>query len=423
MVWSTQDLTEDSILTPLLLFFFLSFSLHFPLYIFFPFLYFSLFPLFPSFLSFSFPSFLYFFLFLSTTITAVPSFSFSLTLPFFPSLLISFLLSYFLTFLQFLPSPPLPFLSFFLSDLLISPSPLSFPFPPVPLSPFLPLSVHFSPSLSLFHFPKRRPRFRNPTTPLLTPPHAGLPPTPPLFHSTNPHSTVPGPFPPPDPSVLPSGSEVSQESLLLHGPFARKPKRIRTAFSPSQLLRLERAFEKNHYVVGAERKQLASSLSLSETQVWRSHPHPIVRGLGAAGSTPRWRCAGPNARRFPRSSVWDPQRRVGVGMPRPRALISIVISSLPDASQTKLQWPKQRWRHPVARWNPSARCLCADPTGRLISAAAFGFEGRLGSFGVGNEGAQEGPESKRKSVGAKGKIGAACGRRAAAARCCGWRHP
>lgn len=60
---------------------------------------------------------------------------------------------------------------------------------------------------------------------------------------------------------------MSQESLLLHGPFARKPKRIRTAFSPSQLLRLERAFEKNHYVVGAERKQLASSLSLSETQV------------------------------------------------------------------------------------------------------------------------------------------------------------
>ncbi|XP_020777314.1 homeobox protein EMX1 [Boleophthalmus pectinirostris] len=63
------------------------------------------------------------------------------------------------------------------------------------------------------------------------------------------------------------GTEVSQDSLLLHGPFARKPKRIRTAFSPSQLLRLERAFEKNHYVVGAERKQLANSLSLSETQV------------------------------------------------------------------------------------------------------------------------------------------------------------
>ncbi|XP_045569078.1 homeobox protein EMX1 [Salmo salar] len=63
------------------------------------------------------------------------------------------------------------------------------------------------------------------------------------------------------------GNDVSQESQLLHRPFARKPKRIRTAFSPSQLLRLERAFENNHYIVGAERKQLANSLNLSETQV------------------------------------------------------------------------------------------------------------------------------------------------------------
>ncbi|XP_055906036.1 homeotic protein empty spiracles [Eupeodes corollae] len=49
-------------------------------------------------------------------------------------------------------------------------------------------------------------------------------------------------------------------------PF-RKPKRIRTAFSPTQLLKLEHAFEGNHYVVGAERKQLAQGLSLTETQV------------------------------------------------------------------------------------------------------------------------------------------------------------
>ena len=49
-------------------------------------------------------------------------------------------------------------------------------------------------------------------------------------------------------------------------PF-RKPKRIRTAFSPSQLLKLEHAFENNHYVVGQERKQLAQALNLSETQV------------------------------------------------------------------------------------------------------------------------------------------------------------
>ncbi|XP_078697127.1 homeobox protein EMX1-like [Branchiostoma floridae x Branchiostoma belcheri] len=54
--------------------------------------------------------------------------------------------------------------------------------------------------------------------------------------------------------------------LLLANPF-RKPKRIRTAFTPSQLLRLEHAFEKNHYVVGQERKHLAQSLSLTETQV------------------------------------------------------------------------------------------------------------------------------------------------------------
>uniref|UniRef100_W8B5V5 Homeotic protein empty spiracles n=1 Tax=Ceratitis capitata TaxID=7213 RepID=W8B5V5_CERCA len=49
-------------------------------------------------------------------------------------------------------------------------------------------------------------------------------------------------------------------------PF-RKPKRVRTAFSPTQLLKLEHAFESNHYVVGAERKQLAQGLSLTETQV------------------------------------------------------------------------------------------------------------------------------------------------------------
>ncbi|XP_037544249.1 homeobox protein EMX2 [Nematolebias whitei] len=63
------------------------------------------------------------------------------------------------------------------------------------------------------------------------------------------------------------GNESGPESFLLHNALARKPKRIRTAFSPSQLLRLEHAFEKNHYVVGAERKQLAHSLSLTETQV------------------------------------------------------------------------------------------------------------------------------------------------------------
>lgn len=60
---------------------------------------------------------------------------------------------------------------------------------------------------------------------------------------------------------------VGPEQLAyLLQPF-RKPKRIRTAFSPSQLLKLEQAFERNQYVVGAERKQLAQNLNLSETQV------------------------------------------------------------------------------------------------------------------------------------------------------------
>ncbi|VDN50195.1 unnamed protein product [Dracunculus medinensis] len=49
-------------------------------------------------------------------------------------------------------------------------------------------------------------------------------------------------------------------------PF-RKNKRIRTAFSPQQLVQLEKAFQSNHYVIGNERKQLAIKLSLTETQV------------------------------------------------------------------------------------------------------------------------------------------------------------
>lgn len=60
-------------------------------------------------------------------------------------------------------------------------------------------------------------------------------------------------------------SRFIDSSLLL--PNLRKSKRIRTAFSPTQLLQLEHAFEKNHYVVGQERKELALKLGLSETQV------------------------------------------------------------------------------------------------------------------------------------------------------------
>lgn len=62
----------------------------------------------------------------------------------------------------------------------------------------------------------------------------------------------------------------------------RKPKRIRTAFSPSQLLRLESAFEVNHYVVGQERKRLAESLALTETQV-----STVTTGRRLGGRTQR----------------------------------------------------------------------------------------------------------------------------------------
>ncbi|XP_011497076.1 PREDICTED: homeotic protein empty spiracles-like [Ceratosolen solmsi marchali] len=106
-------------------------------------------------------------------------------------------------------------------------------------------------------------------------------------HGHYPHASGPaGPHPPPHPHQPPRDSYPLYPWLLSrHGrifpqrfpggpdipgfllqPF-RKPKRIRTAFSPSQLLKLEHAFEKNHYVIGAERKQLAQALSLSETQV------------------------------------------------------------------------------------------------------------------------------------------------------------
>ncbi|KAK3759013.1 hypothetical protein RRG08_005638 [Elysia crispata] len=66
-------------------------------------------------------------------------------------------------------------------------------------------------------------------------------------------------------------------------PFPRhKPKRNRTAFSPSQLLQLEQAFEKNHYVVGQERKSLAAKLQLTETQ---NHASACVEQEPHAGSS------------------------------------------------------------------------------------------------------------------------------------------
>ena len=46
-----------------------------------------------------------------------------------------------------------------------------------------------------------------------------------------------------------------------------RPKRARTQFSAEQLYQLEREFQRNQYLVGRERTDLALKLGLSETQV------------------------------------------------------------------------------------------------------------------------------------------------------------
>lgn len=46
-----------------------------------------------------------------------------------------------------------------------------------------------------------------------------------------------------------------------------RPKRARTTFSPEQLYQLEKEFQRNQYLVGKERTELAKQLKLSETQV------------------------------------------------------------------------------------------------------------------------------------------------------------
>ncbi|XP_060566186.1 uncharacterized protein LOC132725124 [Ruditapes philippinarum] len=46
-----------------------------------------------------------------------------------------------------------------------------------------------------------------------------------------------------------------------------RPKRARTTFSPYQLFELEREFQRNQYLVGKDRSELAKRLRLSKTQV------------------------------------------------------------------------------------------------------------------------------------------------------------
>jgi homeobox protein EMX len=68
--------------------------------------------------------------------------------------------------------------------------------------------------------------------------------------------------------VLDPGAAAA--AFFLHS--YRKPKRNRTAFTPTQLLKLENEFEKSHYIVGQERKDLARNLNLPEAKVNKSIP-------------------------------------------------------------------------------------------------------------------------------------------------------
>lgn len=92
------------------------------------------------------------------------------------------------------------------------------------------------------------------------------------------------------PSPVSTASTAAAAAAYHLSSMFRKPKRIRTAFSPGQLLRLEEIFEKNRYVVGCERKQLARDLNLSETQikVWfqnRRTKHKREKHIGVSGQT------------------------------------------------------------------------------------------------------------------------------------------
>ncbi|KAK0425522.1 hypothetical protein QR680_009244 [Steinernema hermaphroditum] len=83
-----------------------------------------------------------------------------------------------------------------------------------------------------------------------------------------------------------SPAQLGETSSLFMQPL-RKNKRIRTAFSPSQLVHLEKAFESNHYVIGNERKQLASKLALTETQVkvWFQNRRTKQKRVKVSGSS------------------------------------------------------------------------------------------------------------------------------------------
>lgn len=153
------------------------------------------------------------------------------------------------------PPPPPPFMPGDVSSLMW-PGPNPSPFqtaPPPPPPP--PPSQQSDPQLSALHYHLQREQTLN----MLRNGAARFFADPRCF---NPNAAAAG-LPPLNPDTA---AAAAAAAFFLQTAF-RKPKRIRTAFTPSQLLKLENAFESNHYVVGQERKELAKSLSLTETQV------------------------------------------------------------------------------------------------------------------------------------------------------------
>ncbi|XP_028391053.1 homeobox protein pv.1-like isoform X2 [Dendronephthya gigantea] len=73
--------------------------------------------------------------------------------------------------------------------------------------------------------------------------------------------------------IFEKGSPLNEDSNFTndekdeHSWKQEKPKRIRTIFTPEQLERLEKEFAEQQYLVGIERRYLASTLRLTETQV------------------------------------------------------------------------------------------------------------------------------------------------------------
>lgn len=121
----------------------------------------------------------------------------------------------------------------------------------------------------------------------------------------------------PPPLLLPAGVPVP--ALFPHQPPAELPgkhcrrRKARTVFSDSQLSGLEKRFEIQRYLSTPERVELATALSLSETQVGGGRLRPL-------SPTPRSVPDGDG--RSPRLSAAAPQDLSQVQPPRPRVRLA-----------------------------------------------------------------------------------------------------